>query len=204
MSAGKLENTRSHASGGSGAWTTGAVPWGGTPPGSGQVHASTYGLPCERSDAASAVTVNWGWRSSSCKKRWPTAPVAPRIPTRIFSIDPRAPLACAVLDAAGRARYVSTYNRSGRGDCPRRGIARAFLFPERDRDASERDRAGGRLDCQSGRRVRLRGGGRRTLAPRHGPGGARRDREAGDARRNRAQWNAQHPRDGAGGGPAVS
>src|SRR5712691_4002531 len=87
-SAGKPENTRSHARGGSGAWTTRAAAVGGTSPGSRQVHASAYGLPCERSDAASAVTTNWGWRSSSCRKRWPTAPVAPRIPTRIFAMDP--------------------------------------------------------------------------------------------------------------------
>src|SRR6185437_1334602 len=52
-----------------------------------------------------------------------------------------------------------------------RGVALRglFCFPKETGDASERDRAGSRLDVQSGRRVRLRGGGRRALAPRHGP-----------------------------------
>src|SRR5439155_4079390 len=40
MSAGRPENTRSHARGGSGAWTTSAAAVGGTSPGSRQVHAS--------------------------------------------------------------------------------------------------------------------------------------------------------------------
>src|SRR2546430_7321230 len=86
-----------------------------------------------------------------------------------------------------------------RGERPRRGIARAFLFPERDGDASERDRAGGRLDVQSGRRVRLRGGSRGALAPRHRPGNPW--RKTG---RDRPRRDAPCPRHRAGGGPVVS
>src|SRR2546425_7912234 len=94
---------------------------------------------------------------------------------------------CSLTHPTPAASIDHTHNRSARGDLPRiaatlknvlksdrprRGIARAFLFPEREGDASERDRAGGRLDVQPGRRVRLRGGGRRALAPRHRPSGA--------------------------------
>src|SRR5579864_4173461 len=39
--------------------------------------ASAYRLPSERSEAASHPTSNQGWRSSICRKRWPTIPVAP-------------------------------------------------------------------------------------------------------------------------------
>src|SRR5260370_40311286 len=57
-----------------------------------------------------------------------------------------------------------------------RGVALRglFCFPKETGDASERDRAGGRLDVQSGRRVRLRRGGCGALAPRHRPGDPRR------------------------------
>src|SRR5581483_1702521 len=47
--------------------------------------ASPYMRPSERSEAASQATSNQGWCSSSCTKRWPTMPVAPRIPTGNFS-----------------------------------------------------------------------------------------------------------------------
>src|SRR5439155_6931994 len=132
--------------------------------------------------------------------------------------DPNLPHRCSLTPPMPAASIEHTYNRSARGDLPRiaatlknvlksdrprRGIARAFPFSERcgTTDASERDRAGGRLDVQSGCRVRLRRGGHRALAPRHRPGGARRGREAGC---DRARRDAAYPRDGAGGGPAVS
>src|SRR5947208_16186311 len=135
--------------------------------------------------------------------------------------DPNLPHRCSLTHRMPAASIEHTYNRSARGDLPRiaatlnkvlksdrprPGIARAFLFPETrgTTDARERDRAGTRLDVQSGRRVRLRGGGCRALAPRHSPGGRRRGREAGCARCDRARRDAPYPRDGAGGGPAVS
>src|SRR5206468_7920088 len=42
--------------------------------------ASPYFLPLERSLAASHVISNQGWFSSNWMKRWPTIPVAPRMP----------------------------------------------------------------------------------------------------------------------------
>src|SRR5512133_1901735 len=47
--------------------------------------ASAYGLPSERSDAASHVTSNHGWCSSIWINRCPTMPVAPRTPTGILA-----------------------------------------------------------------------------------------------------------------------
>ena len=48
--------------------------------------ASSYGLPALRSDAASALISNQGWSSSDWMNLCPTIPVAPKIPTFIFSI----------------------------------------------------------------------------------------------------------------------
>src|SRR5439155_12714183 len=110
--------------------------------------------------------------------------------------DANLPHRCSLTHQKAAASIEHTYKRSARGDLPRiaatlnsvlksdrprPSIARAFLFPERcdTADASERDRAGGGLDVQSGRRVRLRGGGRRALATCYRPGGARGGREAG-------------------------
>ena len=38
----------------------------------------------ERSEAATSTTSNHGWSARSWTKRWPTAPVAPRMPTGTF------------------------------------------------------------------------------------------------------------------------
>src|SRR6185369_11084475 len=46
--------------------------------------ASPYGLPSERSEAASHTASNQGWCSSIWINRWPTMPVAPRTPTGIL------------------------------------------------------------------------------------------------------------------------
>ena len=46
--------------------------------------ASPYVLPLDRSLAASQATSNHGWSSRSWMKRWPTIPVAPRIPIGCF------------------------------------------------------------------------------------------------------------------------
>src|SRR5438046_7834250 len=101
--------------------------------------------------------------------------------------DPNLPHRCSLTHPTRAASIEHTYNRSARGDLPRiaatlknvlksdrprRGIARAFLFPERAGDASERDRAGGRLDVECWRRVCLNRGGGRELAPSHCLGGA--------------------------------
>src|SRR5437870_13597226 len=101
--------------------------------------------------------------------------------------DPNLPHRCSLTHPTRAASIEHTYNRSARGDLPRiaatlknvlksdrprRGIARAFLFPERAGDASERDSEGGRLDVPSRARVRLHRGARRALAPRHRPAGA--------------------------------
>src|SRR5256886_2421248 len=137
-------------------------------------------------------------------------------PRRPENADPDLLHRCSLTHRMPAASIEHTYNRSARGDLPRiaatlnkvlkgdrprRGTARAFLFPERASDASERNRAGGRLDVQPGRRVRLRRGSRRALAPRHRPGGACRARKAGC---DRARRHAPRPRYGAGGRPAVS
>src|SRR6185436_14380073 len=62
-------------------------------PGKRQVQASAYVFPCDRSDAARALIWNCGWLSSNCTNRWPTTPVAPRIPTRnLFAIQKYLPL----------------------------------------------------------------------------------------------------------------
>ena len=47
--------------------------------------ASSYVLPALCAEAASVTTSNHGWFSSNVMKRWPTIPVAPRMPTFIFS-----------------------------------------------------------------------------------------------------------------------
>src|SRR4051812_26746041 len=48
-------------------------------------HASPKRLPTERSEAASAATSKYGWSRSMWTSRWPTRPVAPRMPIfRLF------------------------------------------------------------------------------------------------------------------------
>src|SRR5215470_848125 len=47
--------------------------------------ASAYGLPSDRSEAASQATSNHGWCSSNWINRCPTMPVAPRTPTGILA-----------------------------------------------------------------------------------------------------------------------
>src|SRR5216683_7595254 len=81
-SEGKLETTTSQSSGGCGGCTTIDLTKAGMSPTSRHVQASPYDFPCERSDAAKAVISNSGCFSSIRTKRWPTIPVAPRIPTR--------------------------------------------------------------------------------------------------------------------------
>ena len=68
-SAGRLEKTTSQSSGGRGACTTSDRTAVGMSPGRRHVHASAYGRPCDRSEAASAVTTNWGCSSSMAMKR---------------------------------------------------------------------------------------------------------------------------------------
>src|SRR6059036_573547 len=112
-SAGRLENTTSQSSGGSGSRTTRLRAAAGISADSRQAHASAYGLPCERSDPASAVTANCGWSASSWTNRWPTVPVAPRMPTRILAISHAS---LTVPDARGMYQHN---NGSVRGDLPR-------------------------------------------------------------------------------------
>src|SRR5438445_5725534 len=81
---GRLENTISHSSGGSIGWTTMSRTDAGILPGSFHEHASEYGFPTERSDAAIAVISNCGCPSRSCANLCPTVPVAPKIPTLYF------------------------------------------------------------------------------------------------------------------------
>src|SRR5262245_17358803 len=76
--------------------TTHAAAGSGISPAKRQVQASAYGLPAERSEAASSTTSNHGWAARSWMKRWPTAPVAPRTPTGIRVIG-------SSLVVAGRA-----------------------------------------------------------------------------------------------------
>src|SRR6266567_655002 len=63
--------------------------------------AAAYSLPSERSDAASHTASNQGWRSSIWIKRWPTMPVAPRIPTGILLFIKEA---IEILQQADRRR----------------------------------------------------------------------------------------------------
>jgi hypothetical protein len=51
-----------------------------------QWQASAYVLPALRSLAASQVMLNHGWSARSWMNRWPTAPVAPKMPTLRRSI----------------------------------------------------------------------------------------------------------------------
>src|SRR5262249_3224736 len=51
-----------------------------------QMAASAYGFPAERSEAATSVSSNHGWFSSSLTHFWPTAPVAPSNPTAILAV----------------------------------------------------------------------------------------------------------------------
>jgi len=60
ISDGKLENTKSQSSGGHGASTIKRRTDSGIAPGKRQVQAVSYRWPCERSDPASAVTLNCG------------------------------------------------------------------------------------------------------------------------------------------------
>ncbi len=69
MADGRLENTTSQSSGGSHGRTRRPRTVSGISPGSRHTHASTYGLPSERSEAASALTTKSRCRSSSCTKR---------------------------------------------------------------------------------------------------------------------------------------
>src|ERR1700676_1831092 len=78
---GKLESTTSQSSGGCGDCTTIDFTKAGMSPTSRHVQASPYDFPCERSDAASAVTTNPGWFANNWTKRWATIPVARTIPT---------------------------------------------------------------------------------------------------------------------------
>ena len=69
-----------------------------------QVHASRYGLPAERSEAATSATSNQGWSARSWMKRWPTAPVAPSTPTGIFVMS-------VIVSAGTRARRCGSPRR---------------------------------------------------------------------------------------------
>lgn len=46
-----------------------------------QFTAFSYGLPAERDEAPRACTTRNGWSPSNEIKRWPTVPVAPKMPT---------------------------------------------------------------------------------------------------------------------------
>src|SRR5437773_1727679 len=115
MSAGRLESTMSQSSGGCGGRTCSARSADGTFPGRRHTHASPNVFPCERSDAATAVTTSWGWPSNMATSRWPTVPVAPRMPTRTCA---------ATCLPFGRQKYHSDLDaaRSG-GKCgPMTGV----------------------------------------------------------------------------------
>lgn len=44
-----------------------------------------YGLPADLDDAPRAWILNHGWEERRVMKRWPTVPVAPKMPTLILS-----------------------------------------------------------------------------------------------------------------------
>src|SRR5262245_29971833 len=85
------------------------------------VAACAYGLPAERSDAASSTSSNQGWFARSDTILWPTAPVAPSTPTGIFfegadmeqgiyALGDRGPMrAQARRPAAGRPLRAGPY-----------------------------------------------------------------------------------------------
>ncbi len=67
---------------GSHGWTVMSATYGGMSPAPTHRAASRYGLPAERSDAASETISNHGCPTSRRMNVCPTAPVAPRIATR--------------------------------------------------------------------------------------------------------------------------